>query len=244
MARKLKKKKRTQDSRPRTQDAGLRKLAAELKSIAAMDSKFDELFDLEKYPRVKTALERAVAQRVEEIIKEKFSSIKKRDYRRVSLQQLIEITKKGRRTIYFWLAKGLSREDDGFFWLPKFFEWYEKYMSDKIYDRLPAQKMNPYQLSRVQKLKMDIARQQNQLLERPVVIAGQVARHQNLVNSFTNKAEELAIMLAGLPQAQIQKQLNEFFDEILRQQCSVGEELCLPEKQNQKLKELLSELEN
>lgn len=219
-------------------------LAAELKSVAALDGQFEEHFELEKYPRVKAALEQAISRRVEDIIKQRFAATEgtKKDYRRVTLMQLIEITGKKRRTIYFWIDRGLPREEDGTFLLPKVFEWLETYTENKTLERLPDRKMNPYQVNRARELAMHIAEREHQLLKRDEVMTGQVARHQNLINAFTHKSEELAMQAHGQPQSKIMELLGEFFDEVLRQQCSVPEQLHLPEEKAKLFSELLNSL--
>ena len=68
----------------RINELQIKKLAAELKSLAAMDEQFESHFDgiLEKYPRIKKALEQAIAQRVEDVIQQRFASLDQKDYRR------------------------------------------------------------------------------------------------------------------------------------------------------------------
>ncbi len=219
-------------------------LAAELKAVAAIDSQLEQHFDIGKYPRIKAALEEAVSARVEEIIRQRFAGLegKQKDYRRVTLTQLIEITKKKRRTIYFWIDKGLPREEDGSFWLPKVFEWLESYTEQKVLERIPDRAMNPYQMERARQMRQINAENEHRLLDRTEVLAGQIARHQNLVNSFTHKAEELARDAAGQPEAVIAKMLGEFLDGVLRQQCSVPEQLHLPADIAEQFSELLRKL--
>lgn len=224
-----------------TDDAQLTALAAELKSVAALDSQFEEHFELEKYPRVKKALEAAVGQRVEEIIRQRLAGPGVKDYRKITLQQLTEITGKTRRTIYDWLKKGLPRNADGTFDLGSFINWFEKYTIEK----LPAnvvEAINPLQAKKAERLDIDLARQRNQLLNRGEVMAGQIARHQTLINSLSHKAEELALLANGQPQAKIAELLNGFFDEVLKQQCQVPEVLQLPEEKTKQFAELLNGL--
>ena len=217
-------------------------LAAELKAVAALDSQLEEHFDIKKYPRIEAALEEAVSARVEEIIKQRFAKISHRDYRRITLIQLMEITNKGRRTIYFWIDRGLPREDDGSFWLPKVFEWLEKYTENKVMKRLPDRKMNPYQEGRVKQLRIDIAEREHRLLDRSSIMAGMIARHQNLINAFHHKAEELARDTIGQSQSKNMEMLGNFFDGVLRQQCSVPEQLKLPADIAEQFSELLRKL--
>jgi hypothetical protein len=73
-------------------------------------------------------------------------------------------------------------------------------------------------------------------------MAGIIARHQNLINALKHKAEELARDAAGQPQAKIMEMLNDFFDGMLRQQCSVPEQLKLPADIAEQFSELLRKL--
>lgn len=220
-----------------------RALAAELQTIAAADAEFDShLSDIfGKYPRVKRAWEDALSQRVEDAIARKFPIIYKEDYRKVSLQQLVEITGRTRRTIYDWLKKGLQRNADGSFYLPSFLIWFERYTIEKLPPKAVAA-ANPLQAMKAERLELDLARARNQLLDRGAVIAGQIARYQNLMNSLTHKAEELALLCNGQPQAKMAELLNRFFDEVLQQQCQVPEELRLPEDAEKQFEKLLNSL--
>lgn len=216
-------------------------IAAELKSIAALDSQFEEHFELEKYPRVRTALEAAIGQRVEEIIKERFARQSQKDYRNVTLNQLCEIAGKTRKCIYIWLKKGLPRNADGTFNLTTFLNWFERYTIEKLPPQVIAS-INPLTQMKAERLEIDLARQRNQLLDRSEVMAGQIARHQNLINSLSHKAEDIALLCNGQPQVKIAELLNNFFDELLGRQCQVPEQLRLPEATAEKFAEILKEL--
>lgn len=226
---------------PKKGDRELAALAKELKDVAAFDKKIGEHFDLEEHPRIKTALREAVSQQIEDIIKRKFRGKKYKDFRRVTFKQLEELTGRTRRTIYDWLGKGLKRESDGSFFLPTFITWFEQYTVEK----LPAKAVaaaNPYQKLRTEHLKYTLAEQKRELLRRDEVMAGYVARHQNLVTSFRHKAEDLLMEIQGLPESKKQEILNKFFDDVLTQQCSVPEELHLPEEIAELFAELLKKL--
>ena len=221
----------------------IRALARELKSIAAIDAEFDshlsDIFD--KYPRVKKAWEDELSQRVEDAIVRKFPGEMQKDYRRITLKQLVEITGRTRRTIYDWLKKGLQRNADGSFYLPIFLTWFERYTIEKLPPKAVAA-ANPLQAMKAERLELDLAQARNQLLDRGEVIAGQIARYQNLMNSLTHKAEELALLCNGQPQAKMAEMLNLFFDEVLRQQCQVPEELRLPPEAEKQFAKLLTNL--
>jgi len=222
----------------------IRALARELRSLAAADAEIDSHLAsiFEKHPRIKIAWDQGIAQRVEEVIRDKFTEADLKDYRRVTLKQLVEITGRTRRTIYDWLKKGLQRNADGSFYLPSFLIWFERYTIEKLPPKAVAA-ANPLQAMKAERLEMDLARQRNQLLDRGEVIAGQIARYQNLMNSLTHKAEELALLANGQPKGKIAEMLNDFFDEVLRQQCQVPEELRLPEEAERQFAKLLRSLE-
>ncbi len=216
-------------------------LARELKSIGLLDSQFEDHFDLEKYPRVKAALENAVSQRIEDIIKQRFAGPAQTDYRKVTLMQLIDITVRSRRTIYDWLERGLPREADGNFWLPSFLKWFEKYTVEKLPARV-VNSINPFQQKKAERLDIVLKKEKHELLDRTEVITGQIARHQNLINALRHKAEELAMLAHGQPQRKITKLINDFFDNILSQQCQVPESLKLSDEKTKLLEELLEGL--
>lgn len=220
-----------------------RALARELRSLAAADAEIDSHLAsiFEKHPRIKVAWDQGIAQRVEEVIRDKFTEASLKDYRRITLKQLVEITGRTRRTIYDWLKKGLQRNADGSFYLPIFLTWFERYTIEKLPPKAVAA-TNPLQAMKAERLELDLARQRNQLLDRGEVIAGQIARYQNLMNSLTHKAEELALLCNGQPQAKMAELLNNFFDEVLHQQCQVPEELRLPEDAEKQLVKLLKNL--
>ena len=218
-------------------------LAAELKSVASLDSQFEEHFELTKYPRIRQALEAAISQRVEEIIRERFVIAAQKDYRKVTLQQLVEITGKTRRTIYDWINKGLPRNADGSFYLPSFIGWFEKFTIEKLPSKVIAE-INPLQAFKAARIEIDLKRARNELLSRDEVMAGQVARHQNLINSLSHKAEEIAMLANGQPQSKISEMLNSFFDELLSQQCQVPEQLQLPEEKAKEFEKLLNSLKS
>lgn len=221
----------------------IKALIEEISKLAAADAEVDvslaALF--EKYPRIKAAWEQAIAQRVEDVLKTRFAGPAQDDYRNITLNQLTEITGKTRRTVYDWLKKGLARNAEGTFNLPTFIHWFERYTVSKLPPQVVAA-VNPLQAEKVKRLKMDLERQQGQLLDRGEVMAGQLARHQNLINSLTHKAEDLAMLCNGQPQSKIAELLNSFFDELLSQQCHVPEQLRLPEKAAQQFSELLNGL--
>jgi len=222
-----------------------RELTEEIVKLAAADAEIDtHLSDLfKKYPRIKAAWTDAITERVEAVLKSKFAGPiqTQKDYRNITFNQLVEITGKTRRCIYDWLRKGLPRNADKTFNLSAFIHWFEKYTIEK----LPAQvvaSINPLAKMKADRLEIDLARQRNQLLERTEVMAGMLARHQNLLNSFSHKAEDLALLCNGQPQAKITEILSSFFNEVLKRQCQVPEALCLPPNAAQQFSELLSGL--
>ena len=226
-----------------TDEPQLAALAAELKRLAAMDEQFESHFEgiLEKYPRVKTAWEQAISQRVEDAIRLRFATASQKDYRRITLQQLVEITGRTRITIYNWVNKGLARNADGSFYLPTFLAWFEKYTVSKLPPSVIAE-INPLTKLKERRLQKDLDLADHQLLKRDEVMAGQIARHQNLINAFSHKAEEVAMLAVGQPQEKIAELLNNLFDEVLRAQCQVPEQLQLPEEKAGQFRELLESL--
>ena len=157
-------------------------LAAEFKSVTLIDSQFEKHFKLKKYPLIKQALEAAVRHRIEDIIREQFVAAIQKDYRKITLAQLVEITGKTRRTIYDWINKGLPRNADGSFHLPSFIGWFEKYTIEKLPAKVVTE-INPRQTFKAKQLEIDLKRIRKEI----EVMAGQIARHQNLINSLITK---------------------------------------------------------
>jgi len=218
----------------------IRAITAELEKLAEAEAQTD-IF--EKYPRIQAAWEKAIARHFEAFFKENLLGAgQPGDLHHISLSQIIEITGRGRRTIYDWIGKGLPRNADGSFDLVLFLKWFEKYTIRKLPPQAVATAVNPLQAAKAQRLEIDLARVKNQLLDRNEVMAGQLARHQNLINSLNNKAEELALISHGQPQDKIAEILNNFFDELLGQQCQVPAELQLPPAAEKMFAELLENL--
>jgi len=164
------------------------------------------------------------------------------DIRSISTNQLIELTGKTRQTIHDWYTKqGLPRNSDKSFDLCQFFRWFEDFNIKKI-TAGPGQSLDPLKTIKAQKLEVELSKQRGQLLPRDIVLAGQLARQQTLVNSFSRKGEDLAMLCHGLPTSKIAEILSRFFEDVRRQQCQLPEELQLPDDAAKKFGELLEEL--
>jgi len=217
-------------------------IADELRKLAELDGRFADSFDLEKYPRVKQALEDAVSARVEEIIRQRFADKPGRDFNGVSLNQLIEVTGKGRRTIYFWIRRGLPREDDGTFLLSKFFGWYEKYITEKL--AVKNKEVDPMREQKLRQLRMHIDEQMHHLLDRGEVLAGLAARVQKLVDVYAHRSGGAAAEAANQPLERVAEILNSLFDQLLESQTQVPEQLHLPEDVEKQFMGLLESLKD
>ncbi len=166
------------------------------------------------------------------------------DLAHVSIAQMIEITGKTRQTVHDWYTKyGLSRNSDKTFNLVQFFGWFEEFTIRKTRGAgKPLALTDPLKAAKAEKLELDLAHQRDQLLDRGAVLAGQLARQQNLVNAISHKAEDLSMLCHGQPPEKITVILSSFFQDLRSQQCQVSEQLRLPPQAAETFRKLLEEL--
>ena len=164
------------------------------------------------------------------------------DYHTITTSQLSELTGATRQTIHNWFTEhGLPRNSDKTYNLKVFIKWVQDYARRKP-GSLKVNELDPLKAGKAEKLRIDIATQKGQLLDRGVVMAGILARLQALVNSLARK-DNLAIACNGQPTDKIAEILGRFFGQILKDQAQVPEMLALPAEQQKKFIELLKELE-
>jgi len=181
------------------------------------------------------------AKQVEEILRREIAH-PRIDFHHLTTQQMVDITGKARKTIHEWTTKqGLPRNSDKTHNLTEFLKWHENFIYKKVDTggRPSRADLNPYQQAKAKQLQNQIQKDRGQLLDRLQVVTGQVARHQNLVNSFSRKADELAMICHGAEQGKISEILNSFFEEVRQQQCQIPDELRLPPEAAKILMKLL-----
>lgn len=168
------------------------------------------------------------------------------DFTHLTTDQMIEITGKSRQTIHDWVAaRGLGRNSDKTFNLRSFLGWYETFVLGKAdTSKRPAEKVNLLQKAKAEELEMRLDKQRGNLLDRGLVIAGLVARHQLLVNFLERKPDDLAMACLDADQIRTAEILEESFSELRSQMCQVPASLRLPPEQAKKLSELIEELKS
>ncbi len=165
------------------------------------------------------------------------------DYRSVTLPEMVQITGKSRQAVHAWHAEyGLRRNSDGTFDLRVFIPWFEEFTLKKANRGSKAVDHDPFKAAKTERLEIELQRQKGRLLDRDMVMAGQLARQQLLVNALGQRAEQLATVCNGQPPEKIIQILNESFADIRRQQCQVPEQLRLPPAAEKQFAELLESL--
>ena len=144
------------------------------------------------------------------------------------MPEMVEITGKSRQTVHAWHAEyGLGRNSDGTFDLRVFIPWFAEFTLKKANRGSKAVDHDPFKAAKTERLEMDLQKQKGRLLDRDMVMAGQLARQQLLVNALGQRAEQLATICHGQPPEKIIQILNESFADIRRQQCQIPEQLRL-----------------
>lgn len=167
------------------------------------------------------------------------------DFTHLTTDQMISITGKSRQTIHDWQTKySMPRNSDKSFNLASFIVWFEGYVFKKADNGSgPAVvKLDPLRQSKADELQMRLDKQRGQLLDRGMVIAGMVARHQSLVSSLDRKSEQLSLACVGKPQPQIASVLDDFFSQVRDSMCQVPETLRLSADHARQLSNLLEDL--
>jgi len=168
------------------------------------------------------------------------------DFSRLSIEQLVDLLGITRQTLHDWVTnQGCPRNVDKTFNLKIVLPWIIDFEMKKL-NRSPCRsslaRTDPFKAAKAEKLEMDLAVQRAQLLDRDEVIAGQLARYQNILNAFNRKAEDLAMVIHGQGPDKITEILNGFFDDVLRSQCKVPEFLRLTDENEKLLLKLLGRL--
>ena len=165
------------------------------------------------------------------------------DSEKLSIEQLAAVTGKTRRTIYDWTTKhGMPQNSDRTYSITRFVAWYEGFINKKLTPSA-AISTDPLKLAKAEKLELELANQRGHLLDRSMVVAGIIARYQQLVNSLNRKASDLAIGCANQPATAIAETLEDFFGQLKNQLCQVPSELRLATAAAAKLRELLEMIE-
>jgi len=168
------------------------------------------------------------------------------DLQHLSIGQMVELTGKSRQTIHDWVTKhGLIRNSDRTFDLQAFVRWLEEFTVKKINGgngRAVGAELDPLKKVKAEKIEIELKMQKGNLLDRDQVMAGQMARHQILVNTLARKASDLGMLCQSQSAEAIAKILDGFFEDLRRELCEVPEQLQLPAAIAEKFRKLLAEL--
>lgn len=180
---------------------------------------------------------------IERLLTNEIGSLTSFDMHRITIKQMQQMTGKNRQTIYNWHTRyGLQRNSDGTFDLPVFIAWLENFSVKK---NITNQNIDPLRQLKIERLKNDMEQEKGKLIERPVVMAGIITRHQKLLWSMSEtRRKQLAAAVKNQPETAIDEILENFFSDILKEQLQLPESLRLTETQQQRFRQLLSELEN
>jgi hypothetical protein len=179
-------------------------------------------------------------KQIEAILRNELAS-GRMDLNHIPIKQMVEITGKTRQTIHDWYTRfGLTRNSDRTFDLAVFIRWYEDFVTKKTASPEGSPR-DPLRTLKEKRLQMDLQRESGDLLGRSEVLAGLLARQQNLINNLNpSKAEELGSTCANKPPEKITEIINNFFFQVLRNQCNVPEQLRLPPEIADKFGEILN----
>jgi hypothetical protein len=165
------------------------------------------------------------------------------DFMHLTSKQMQELTGKTRQTVeYEWPRNyGLSRNSDGSYNLAVFLKWFEKFtLETKQTTKITEPEV--LRNKKAEMLDLELKEKIGQLLDRNQVIAGLLARHQFLKNSFDKRTDKLPGLLENQPLERIRKILSASFAEICNELANSAIELKLNEGQNKKFRELIENL--
>jgi hypothetical protein len=157
-------------------------------------------------------------------------SAEKVNYDRVTINQLADLFSTTRQTIHEWHVKqGLPRNADGTFDLKTTINWYGEFVAKKLSrtknifgDR------DPLRAIKAEKLALELQKHRGDLLDRSIVIEGQVARYQNLIHGLDRLVRELPTLIVNQPLERITKIIDSWRNDTIVQQQKVPDELLLP----------------
>ena len=171
---------------------------------------------------------------------EKNTNIQQIDLVRLRQVDLVNLLGTTRPSLNEWENKyRMPRNSDKTYSLKDVLAWYIEYM--KIKNDTGSSKLSTDKLRdlKAKQMELDLSEREGELLERKQVIAGFIARWQNIINSFNTKKREIAIMLHGQTINGIEDILSRFFADIQNEQLNVPDFLKLPKEAEFKLIECM-----
>ncbi len=166
------------------------------------------------------------------------------DPSRITKLQLVEITGKTKRTITTWLDKfGLPRNADKTFDLGMIWAWYEEFLLKKApAGKEPAVILDPLKAMKAEKLRVELARHRNEVLDRNEVMISLVAWAQHIVSFCDRGNVELSRLCVGQPREKIIEIHKRFFQDLHADTARVPKELHLPDDKEKELVAFMNSL--
>ena len=166
------------------------------------------------------------------------------DFNRVELADVALVCGVSRQTVHSWVSRfgAPQNKEDKTYSLIAMFKWYERFIPQRMDAgkvKVPAEVSDPLRAETARMRRVQVEKAIGRLLPRDEVIAGIIARHQQLLNAVSGKAEEMALALADQPADVVVKALTEFFDGIKGDLCYVPDELRLGDAAKEKMLELM-----
>ena len=166
------------------------------------------------------------------------------DLSRISILQLTEITGRSRQTIHEWFTKfGMPRNVDKTFDLSIFLAWFEEFLlrgSEKMEG--PEIQLDPLKAMKAEKLRVELARHRNEILDRNEVMISLVAWAQHIVSFCERGNVELSRLCVGQPREKIIEIHKRFFQDLHAETARVPKELHLPDDKEKELVAFMNSL--
>ena len=166
------------------------------------------------------------------------------DLSHITILQLTELTGRARQTIHEWYTKfGLPRNADKTFDLSIFLAWFEEFLLKKVaVGKESAVVLDPLKAMKAEKLKVELARHRNEILDRNEVMISLVAWAQHIVSFCDRGNVELSRLCVGQPREKIIEIHKRFFQDLHAETARIPKELHLPDDKEKELVAFLQKL--
>lgn len=239
-----------------TEAAGKLKLSSgrELRDILDNDSEAADIWDqkrLDTKIRTRQGLLKAVEDGNQQAIRvvENYLRDDQRataagpDLKKLIQRQIAELFDVTRITVKNWVDRhGCPQNIDGSYDLGAVIKWHTNYQQRQHGGHVePADKLRDLKAER---MALQLSEEKGELLNREEVIAGLLARWQNIVGAFRYKRRELASMCHNQTVEGIEDILGRFFAELQGKQLELPDFLKLPENAGKLLQQLFELLQH
>ncbi len=166
------------------------------------------------------------------------------DLSRITILQLTEITGRTRQTIHDWFTKfGMPRNVDKTFDLSIFLAWFEGFLlKGSAKAEGPEIHLDPLKQMKAEKLRVELARHRNEVLDRNEVMISLVAWAQHIVSFCDRGNVELSRLCVGQPREKIIEIHKRFFQDLHAETARVPKELHLPDDKEKELVAFMNSL--